>query len=346
MQKTFQMDLAGKTLAVETGKYAQQAGGSCVVRCGGTAVLVCATASDTPRPGIDFFPLSVDFEEKLYSVGKIPGGFIKREGRPSTNAILTSRLIDRPIRPLFPKGWRNDVQVIATAMSVDTEIPPEVFGMIGSSIALAISDIPWAGPTGSVVVGMINGEYIINPTAKQSEESRMHLVVSGTRDAVMMVEAGASEVTEKEMLDGIMFGFEHIKKIVEFIDEIVAEIGKPKRQIEIRGIDPEIEAAVRAFAAEKVAWSLGTFERSVRDERTKKVREECKEHFAERFPEGLGDVEDVLYNMTKELVRKHIIEDGVRPDGRSSTQIRDIWCEAGGQRTHGSRRVHRGQPRS
>jgi polyribonucleotide nucleotidyltransferase len=344
MHKTFQMDLAGRTLVVETGKYAQQAGGSCVVRCGDTAVLVCATASETPRPGIDFFPLSVDFEEKLYSVGKIPGGFIKREGRPSTNAILTSRLIDRPIRPLFPKGWRNDVQVVATALSVDPEIPPEVFAMIGSSVALSISDIPWAGPTGSVVVGMIDGKYIINPTAQQSEESRLHLVVSGTRDAVMMVEAGAKEVTEREMLDGIMFGFEYIQKIVAFIDGIVAEVGKPKREIEIHQIDPELEAAVRAYAADKVAWSLDTFERSVRDERTKKVREECKEHFAEQYPDSLGDVEDVLYNMTKELVRKRIIEDGIRPDGRTATQIREIWCEVGiFPRTHGSAVFTRGQ---
>lgn len=344
MHKTFQMELAGRTLIVETGKYAQQAGGSCIVRCGETAVLVCATASETPRPGIDFFPLSVDFEEKLYSVGKIPGGFIKREGRPSTNAILTSRLIDRPIRPLFPKRWRNDVQVVATAMSVDPDIPPEVYAMIGSSVALAISDIPWAGPTGSVVVGLIGDQYIINPDARQSEESRMHLVVSGTRDAVMMVEAGAKEVTEKEMLDGIMFGFEYIKKIVEFIDGIVAEVGQPKRQIEIHQIDPELEAAVRAYAADKVAWSLDTFDRSERDARTKQVKEECREYFAETYPENLGDVDDVLYNMTKELVRKRILEDGIRPDGRTATQIREIWCEVGiFPRTHGSAVFTRGQ---
>jgi len=344
MHRTFQMELAGRTLIVETGKYAQQAGGSCLVRCGETAVLVCATASETPRPGIDFFPLSVDFEEKLYSVGKIPGGFIKREGRPSTNAILTSRLIDRPIRPLFPKGWRNDVQVVATALSVDPDVPPEVYAMIGSSVALAISDIPWAGPTGAVVVGLIGDEYIINPDAKQSEQSRMHLVVSGTRDAVMMVEAGAKEVTEKEMLDGIMFGFGYIQKIVEFIDGIVAEVGKPKRQIEIHQVDPELEAAVREYAADKVAWSLDTFDRSERDARSKQVKEECREHFAEQYPENLGDVDDVLYNMTKELVRKRILEEGIRPDGRTPTQIREIWCEVGiFPRTHGSAVFTRGQ---
>jgi len=344
MQKTFQMDLAGKTLVVETGKYAQQAGGSCIVRCGDTAVLVCATASETPRPGIDFFPLSVDFEEKLYSVGKIPGGFIKREGRPSTNAILTSRLIDRPIRPLFPKGWRNDVQVVATAMSVDPEVPPEVFAMVGSSVALAISDIPWAGPTGSVVVGLVNGKYVINPNSKERDESSLHLTVSGTKDAVMMVEAGANEVTEKEMLDGIMFGFDYIRQIVAFINEIVAEVGEKKREIEIHEIDPKIEEAVREYAADKVAWSLDTFERDVRDERTKQVKKESFEHFAEEYPDGLDDVDAVLYNMTKELVRKHILEDGVRPDGRTTTQIRPIWCEAGiFPRTHGSAVFTRGQ---
>lgn len=341
---TFEMDLAGRKLIVETGKYASQAGGSCIVRCGETAVMVNATASDTPRPGVDFFPLSVDFEEKMYSVGKIPGGFIKREGRPSTNAVLTSRLIDRPIRPLFPKGWRNDVQVIATAMSVDTDVPPEVYAMIGSSVALSISDIPWAGPTGSVVVGLVDGEYVINPNAQQREKSRMHLVVSGTRDAVMMVEAGASEVTEQEMLDGIMFGFEYIKQIVGFIDGIVAVCGKEKRVIEIPQIDPEIEAAVREYATDKVAWSLDTFERHEREERTKQVKEECFEHFEEQFPEGRGDIDSVLYNMTKEQVRRKILDHGVRPDGRKVTEIRPIWCEVGiFDRTHGSAVFTRGQ---
>ena len=344
MQKTYQMDLAGKTLVVEIGKYAGQAGGSCVVRCGDTAVLVCATASETPRPGIDFFPLSVDFEEKLYSVGKIPGGFIKREGRPTTNAILTSRLIDRPIRPLFPKGWRNDVQVVATAMSVDTEIPPEVYAMIGSSVALAISDIPWAGPTGSVVVGLVDGQYVINPDSAQREKSKMHLVVSGTHDAVMMVEAGANEVTEKEMLDGIMFGFEYIKQIVDFINGIVAEVGKPKREIEIPHVDPEFEAKIREYAADKVVWSLDTFDRYERDDRTKQVKTEVAEHFEEEYPECKADVEEVLYNMTKEVVRKKILDDGVRPDGRTTTQIRPIWCETGiFGRTHGSAVFTRGQ---
>jgi polyribonucleotide nucleotidyltransferase len=220
--KVFTMEIAGRTLTVETGKYAQQANGSCIVRCGDTAVLVTATASKQPREGIDFFPLSVEFEEKMYSVGRIPGGFIKREGRPSERAILTSRLIERPIRPLFPKGYLNDVQVVCTVISVDTDIPPAVYGMIGSSVALSISDIPFAGPTASVVVGMVDGEFVINPDNTQRGKSVLDLTVSGTRDAVMMVEAGANEVTEEEMLSAILFAHEEIKKIIAFIDNIVA----------------------------------------------------------------------------------------------------------------------------
>ena len=224
--RTFEMQLGGRTLTVETGKYAEQAGGSCLVRCGDTAVLVCATVAKTARDGVDFLPLSVEFEEKLYSVGKIPGGFIKREGRPSEKAILTSRLIDRPIRPLFPKGFYNDVQVIATVLSVEQDVQPEILGMIGSSIALSISDAPFMGPTGSVAVGMIDGKYILNPTLAEREQSRLSLTVAGTKDAVMMVEAGAKEVTEAEMLGAILFAHEEIKKIVAFISEIQAEIGK------------------------------------------------------------------------------------------------------------------------
>ena len=247
-----------------------------------------------PRPGIDFFPLSVDFEEKMYSVGKIPGGFIKREGRPTTNAILTSRLIDRPIRPLFPKGWYNDVQVVATALSVDPDDAPETLAMIGSSIAIAISDIPWAGPTGSVVVGLIDGEYIINPNVEQRAQSRMHLTVSGTRDAVMMVEAGAKEVTEREMLDGIMFGFEYIREIVRFIDGIVAEIGKPKREITIRYASDELNAAVRDYAEDMIEWQLDTIDRDERELRTKQVKQDVWEHFAEMFPEEKSELMSVL----------------------------------------------------
>ena len=342
--RKFEMQIGGRTLIVETGKYAQQAGGSCLVRCGGTAVLVCATVAKTAREGVDFLPLSVEFEEKLYSVGKIPGGFIKREGRPSDKAILTSRLIDRPIRPLFPKGFYNDVQVIATVLSVEQDVQPEILAMIGSSIALSISDAPFMGPTGSVAVGMIDGEYILNPDVAQREASRLSLTVAGTRDAVMMVEAGAEEITEEEMLGAILFAHEEIKKIVEFIDGIQAEIGKEKRPVEVYQPDAEIDAKVREAATEKVRWSLDTFDRYEREARNEQVNQEIQEMFAEEFPEGSKDIAAVLYNIQKEIVRDKIINHEIRPDGRKYTEIRPIWCEAGLlERTHGSAVFTRGQ---
>jgi polyribonucleotide nucleotidyltransferase len=288
-----------------------------MVRCGDTVVMVTATASKTQRDGIDFFPLSVEFEEKLYSVGKIPGGFIKREGRPSEKAILASRLIDRPIRPLFPKGYFNDVQVVATVLSVDTDIPPEVYGMIGSSAALSISGIPFAGPTGSVVVGLVDGEYVINPDSAQMEKSRLHLTVSGTKDAVMMVEAGANEVSEQEMLDAILFGHEEIKRICAFIEDIKNDIGKPEKEVEIYTIPEEIEAAVRGYAMDKVVWSVDTFDRDEREQRQDQVKAEVKEHFAEQFPESELHISNVLYNMTKEVIRDKIVNKEIRPDGRT-----------------------------
>lgn len=260
-KEIFKTTIGGKEVIVETGAYCSQANGSCIVRCGDTAVMVNATMSKTPREGMDYFPLGVDFEEKMYAVGKIPGGFKKREGRPSDKAILTSRLIDRPIRPLFPKGFYNDVTVIATVLSVDTNIPPEVWGMVGSSIALSISDIPFAGPTGSVVVGLVDGQYVINPDSEQREKSRLHLSLSGTKDAIMMVEAGASVITEQEMLGAIMFGHEEIKKIVAFIESIQAEIGKPKAQIELEKIPEDIDNAVRKYADKKMDYVLEAFER-------------------------------------------------------------------------------------
>ena len=344
MHRTFEMDLAGKKIVVETGKYAQQAGGSCVIRCGDTALLVCATAANSPRAGVDFFPLSVEFEEKMYAVGKIPGGFIKREGRPSTNAILTSRLIDRPIRPLFPKGWYNDVQVIATCWSIDTQISPEVYAMIGSSVALSISDIPFAGPTGSVVVGIVDGEFVINPTADIAAKSDLHLTVSGTKDAVMMVEAGANEISESVMLDAILFAHEHIKKIVEFIEMIASEVGKPKREIEISQVDDKIEKEIREFAFDKVVHSLDTFDRDEREQRSKELKDEVTVHFEEFYEDCQDDVSATLYNLQKEIVRDKIINKGIRPDGRKMDEIRPIWSEVGFlPRTHGSAVFTRGQ---
>ena len=339
----YQMELGGRTLTVESGKYAFQADGAVLVKCGDTTLLVTATASKTQRQGIDFFPLSVGFEEKMYSVGKIPGGFIKREGRPSEKAVLASRLIDRPIRPLFPKGYYNDVQVVATVLSVDTDIPPEVYGMIGSSAALSISGIPFAGPTGSVVVGYVDGEYVINPDSAQREKSRLDLTVSGTKDAVMMVEAGASEISEEEMLNAILFAHEEIKKICEFIENIKREIGKPEKQIEVYAIPEEINAAVREFATEKVRWSVDTFDRNERSQREDQIKKEVNEHFAERFPESELHINNVLYNLMKEIIRDKIVNHETRPDGRKYEDIRPIWCETGiVARAHGSAVFTRG----
>jgi polyribonucleotide nucleotidyltransferase len=344
MQRVFELELAGRKVVVETGRYAQQAGGSCLIRSGDTAVLVCATTSSKQREGIDFFPLVVDYEEKLYSVGKIPGGFIKRESRPSEKAILTARLIDRPIRPLFPKGYFYDVQVIATTLSVDVDIPPDVLAMIGSSIALSISDIPFAGPTGSVSVGMVDGKFVVNPTLEQRDASALHLFVSGTKDAVMMVEASAKEVDEQTMLEAILFGFEEIKRIVAFIEGVAAEIGKPKRGVEPVAKNEEFERRVREYAREKVLYSIDTFDREEREERTTQVLADVTAHFSEEYEDGEEIIADVLYDMTKEAVRTRIIEEGVRPDGRALTEIRPIWSEVGVfPRTHGSSVFTRGQ---
>ena len=342
--RVFEMDYAGRTLTVETGKYAQQAGGTCLMRCGDTAVLVTATAAKTPRDGIDFFPLSVEFEEKMYSVGKIPGGFIKREGRPSEKAILTSRLIDRPIRPLFPKGYYNDVQVVCTVMSVDQDIIPGPLGMIGSSVALSISDIPFMGPTGSVTVGLVDGEFVLNPDAAQREKSLLDLTVSGTKDAVMMVEAGSKEISEEQMLGAILLAHEEIKRVVAFIENIVSEVGKPKAEPKLIKVDAELEEKVRAYALEKVAYSIDTNERKVREERTEVMTADVQAHFAEEYPGKESDIESVLYALRKELVRDRIINKGIRPDGRAQDEIRPIWCEVGVfARTHGSAVFTRGE---
>ena len=342
--RVFEMVYAGRTLTVETGKYAQQAGGTCLMRCGDTAVMVTATAAKAPRDGIDFFPLSVEFEEKMYSVGKIPGGFIKREGRPSEKAILTSRLIDRPIRPLFPKGYYNDVQVVCTVMSVDQDIIPGPLGMIGSSVALSISDIPFLGPTGSVTVGMVDGEFVLNPDAAQREKSVLDLTVSGTKDAVMMVEAGANEISEEQMLDAILLAHEEIKRVVAFIENIVSEVGKPKAEPKLIKVDAELEEKVRAYATQKVAYSIDTNERKVREERTEELTADVQAHFAEEYPGMEGDIESVLYSLRKELVRDRIINKGIRPDGRAQDEIRPIWCEVGiFARTHGSAVFTRGE---
>ena len=340
----FKTEIGGREVTVETGKYAGQANGSCIIRCGDTVVMTNVTMADAPRPGMDYFPLGVDFEEKLYAIGKIPGSFKRREGRGSDKAILTSRLIDRPIRPLFPKGLFNDVSVVATALSVDTNIPPEVFGMLGSSIALSISDIPFMGPTGSVVVGCVDGKYIINPDNEQRAKSNMHVYVSGTKDAIMMVEAGASEVSEEEMLGGIMFAHEEIKKQVKFINDIVAKVGKPKLEMELYHIGEDVDKAVRKYADKKLDKALDTFDRAERQANQDEVQADVMEHFKEEFEGREREIGDSLYYLTKEKVREKILSKGIRPDGRKTTDIRDIWCEVGVlPRTHGSAVFTRGQ---
>ncbi len=342
--KNFTMELAGRELTIEFGKYAQQAAGSAFVRYGDTVVMVNATMSETAREGVDFFPLAVDFEEKQYAVGKIPGGFIKREGRPTEKATLTCRLIDRPLRPLFPKGMRNDVQVVATVLSVDKDIPPEIPAMIGSSAALSVSNIPWNGPTGTVVVGQVNGEYVVNPNEAQREASTMHVTVSGTKDAVLMVEASANEVSEEDMLAAIMTAHEEIKKIVAFIEGIQAEIGKEKSEVTLVVTGDDIKHAVREFAYDKAVWTFETTVRSERQEREAQVKMEVIEHFTEQFEGRLGEVTDALYYLNKEIMRRKILDNGLRPDGRGLTDVRPIWCEVGPlPRTHGSAVFTRGE---
>ena len=342
--KVFKTNYAGRELIVEIGKYAEQANGACLVRCGDTAVHVSVCMSETAIEGMDFFPLSVDFEEKMFAVGKIPGGFKKREGRASDKAILISRLIDRPIRPLFPKGIFNDVVVTATALSVDPDIAPEPIAMIGSSVALSISDIPWAGPTGSVIVGCIDGNYIINPTVAEKEKSTIHLSLAGTKDAILMIEAGAKEVTDEEMVGAIMYGHEEIKKICAWIEnEIVPAAGKAKKEMELYHIPEDLDAAVKAYGYDKLYAALDTFDRQERQVRQAEAEAEIIEHFSEIYPDQIREVKDSIYYIVKGIVRAKIF-DGVRPDGRQLTEVRPIWCEHGIlPRVHGSAVFTRGQ---
>ncbi len=344
MFKSYSMELGGRTLTLEFGKYAEQAAGSTFVRYGDTAVLVNATVSETIRPGIDFFPLNVDYEEKLYSVGHIPGSWNRREGRPGEKAILTSRLIDRPLRPLFPKGMRNDVCIAAQVMSVDFDCSPETPAMIGASAALCVSCIPFAGPIGAVNVGLVDGEFVINPTQAQHEVSQLDLTVAGTKEAVLMVEAGANEVSEETMLKAILFAHEQVKRIVEFIEGITAEIGQPKREFPLELPGDDVKAAVREYAYDKVKWMFDTFDRHERQAREEQVKAEVNEHFAEEYAERMTEVGDALYSIQKEVMRRRIIDEGVRPDGRKLTEVRPIWCETGVlPRPHGSAVFTRGQ---
>ncbi|WDV47749.1 polyribonucleotide nucleotidyltransferase [Clostridiaceae bacterium M8S5] len=344
MEKNFEFSIGGRKLTVTTGKVCEQANGSCLVRYGDTVVMVNATASKEPRDGIDFFPLSVEFQEKLYAVGKIPGGFIKREGKPSDKSVLTSRLIDRPLRPLFPKGFRNDVQVVATVLSVDQDCLPDVVAMVGSSIALSISDIPFDGPTGAVNIGLIDDEFILNPTKDQTEKSDLHLTVAGTKDAVMMVEAGSNEISEQKMLDAILYAHEEIKKICDFVNTIKEEVGKEKLEVKLFKVDEQIESEIIEFASEKLIDAIKTEEKQERIDNIDKVKEEVKEVFLEKYPDNKIDINETLNSMLKKEVRKMITVDKIRPDNRELDEIRKITCEVGLlPRTHGSGLFTRGQ---
>ncbi|MCI7145572.1 MAG: polyribonucleotide nucleotidyltransferase [Clostridiales bacterium] len=342
--KTFRTAIGGKLLEVEIGKVCELANGQAWVKYGDTVVNVTACASKEPRPDIDFFPLSCDYEEKMYAAGKIPGGFIKREGRPSERAVLCSRLMDRPLRPLFPKGFYNDVQVVATVLCADNDAPSEIAAMIGSSIALSISDIPWDGPTGSVIVGMVDGQFVINPSEEQRAKSTLHMTVAGTKDAIMMVEAGAEEIPEDIILDAIMFAHEEIKKIVEFIEQIVAEVGKPKMEVELYTVPEDIDRAVRDYSESKMREAIQTFDKMERLDNMDAVEAEAKEHFAEIYPDNSKDIDSVLYNITKEQVRRMILDEGIRPDNRKLDEIRPLWIDHGVlPRAHGTGLFKRGQ---
>lgn len=341
---TFQMQLGGRPLIIESGKMAKQASGSVLVRYGDTVVLVAATASASPREGIDFFPLTVDYEERLYAVGKIPGGFIKREGRPSEAAILAGRLTDRTIRPLFDESFRNDVHVVATVLSVDHNNPPDLPAMIGASCALAISDIPFGGPIAGVRVGLVDGQFIINPNVEQQAKSDLNLIVSGTKDAVLMVEAGANEVPEAVILDAIMFGHEVIRQIVALQEDMVSQIGKPKRELKRYEVPAEIEEAVRAYVTDGLKTAVANADKQTREEQTKKVKEEAVAHFKELFPDNPKEVSYMIGKILKEIVRRMITVDKIRPDGRKLDEVRPITCEVGLlPRTHGSGLFTRGQ---
>ena len=343
--KIFKTEIGGKPVEIEVGKYAMQANGHCMVKCGDTVVMVNTCMSDQPKLGQDFFPLSVDYEEKLYSVGKIPGGFKKREGRPADSAILTSRLIDRPLRPLFPKGFFNDVTVAVTPLSVDYDVPPEPIAMFASSVALTISDMPFGGPTGSCQVALVDGEYIINPNSEQMEKSLIDLKVSGTKEAILMVEAGAKVVTEEQMLKGILFAHEEIKKQVAFQENMAKELGVKKREdLSFYTVPEDLQNAVREYAYGKVEEIMSHFDRHERERVEESVNDDVLEHFAEIYPDMQREILDTLYKIKKEIMRKKIINDGVRPDGRKLDEIRPIWCEVGLlPRVHGSAVFTRGE---
>lgn len=341
--RVFEKEIGGRTLKVEIGKYATLTSGAAMLHYGDTTVLVTAVGSKKPKEGLDFFPLTVEYEEKLYAVGKIPGGFIKREGRPSERATLTARLIDRPIRPLFPDGMKNEVQVVATVMSVDQDCAPDTIAMNGAAIALGISDIPFGGPMGAVSVGYIDGQYIINPTIEQKEKSKMHLVVAGTKEAVVMVEAGADILPEDVVLGAIMFGHEAIKDICDFIETIVSEVGKEKFELVFPEVDQNYLAEIRSFLEVKMDQAVRIREKHERNEALDALKDELIAAFIEAHPEDTNFLKEQFKAVEKDIVRKMIIRESVRPDGRGPKDIRPISCEVGLlPRTHGSGMFRRG----
>ncbi|WP_090735477.1 polyribonucleotide nucleotidyltransferase [Paenibacillus sp. Mc5Re-14] len=346
MEQRVEMQLGGRKLVLETGRLAKQANAAVKVSYGETVVLCTVTASREPKD-LDFFPLTVNYEERLYAVGKIPGGFIKREGRPSQKAILSSRLTDRPIRPLFPEGFRNDVQVLNLVMSVDQDCEPEIAAMIGTSAALSISDVPFNGPIGGVAVGRVNGQFVINPDIAQQNASDLYLVVAGTKDAIMMVEAEGDEIPEEVMLEAIMFGHDEIKNIVAVIEQLVQVAGKEKMQVKLHAVDEKVNSEVRAYAADRLVKAVKIAEKHARQEAIDAVNEETVAHFEAQYietPELLSDVSEVLYDIVKEEVRRLITHDKVRPDGRKLDEIRPIESDTSIlPRTHGSGLFTRGQ---
>ncbi len=342
--KKYETTLAGRPFVVEVGKMAQLAGGSCLVRYGETEILCTATMADKPREGVDFFPMSIDFEEKLYSVGKIPGSFQRREGKASDKAVLCGRVIDRPIRPLFPKDMRNDVGIVATVMSVDPDCLPEITAMIGVSIALSISEIPWAGPIAGVSVGLIDGEFIMNPTAAEREVSEMAVTVASTEDLIAMIEAGANEIDNETMFNAIMAAHEVNKEMVEFIKGIQAEIGKEKVDFPSNDPSHELYEAIKEFAIEDVKVALDTDDKRIRDERLRPIYAAVHEKFDELFPEEVAKIDDCLYKLQKFIVRRWLLDEGKRVDGRGINDMRPLNAEIDLlTRVHGSGMFTRGQ---
>ena len=342
--RTFETTLGGRKLTVETGRLAELANGACVVRFGDTVVLVTATASQSPRQGVDYFPLSVDFEERLYSVGRIPGSFLRREGRPSEKAVLASRLIDRPLRPLFPSDMRNDVSVAATVMSMEADCAPEIPAMIGASIALSISDIPWGGPIAGVTVGFVDGKLIVNPDAANREASSLALTVAGTEHKVVMIEAGANEAPEDMMFDAIQLAFEEIKKLTAFISSIAAEIGKPKFEYAHAAFDQALFEELKVTALDRLRHCLDTDDKNIREERMGVLRAELIQEYSERYADVETSLSDILYKLQKQVVRRWLLDENKRVDGRGLLDIRPLSAQVGLlPRAHGSGLFNRGQ---